>query len=101
MNARSGRMQAGIAHVACVAVLVLGLGRAGAGQDLPVAARDMPVCEDGKEPYRSWKDAVNVRRQETVRFIVRFDDFPGKWMFHCHILNHEDQGMMGILEVKR
>ena len=53
------------------------------------------------EPYRSWKDAVNVRRQETVRLIVRFDDFPGKWMFHCHILNHEDQGMMGILEVKR
>jgi bilirubin oxidase len=53
------------------------------------------------EPYRSWKDAVNVRRQETVRFIVRFDDFPGKWMFHCHILNHEDAGMMGILEVKR
>ena len=31
---------------------------------------------------------------------VRFDDFAGKWMFHCHILNHEDQGMMGILEVK-
>ena len=53
------------------------------------------------EPYLSWKDAVNVRRQETVRFVVRFDDFPGKWMFHCHILNHEDQGMMGILEVKR
>jgi len=53
------------------------------------------------EPYRSWKDAVNVRRQETVRLVVRFDDFPGKWMFHCHILNHEDQGMMGILEVKR
>jgi bilirubin oxidase len=53
------------------------------------------------EPYRSWKDAVNVRKQETVRLIVRFDDFPGKWMFHCHILSHEDQGMMGILEVKR
>jgi FtsP/CotA-like multicopper oxidase with cupredoxin domain len=53
------------------------------------------------ETYRSWKDAVNVRKQRTVRFIVRFDDFPGKWMFHCHILNHEDQGMMGILEVKR
>jgi FtsP/CotA-like multicopper oxidase with cupredoxin domain len=60
------------------------------------------IERNGKpEPYRSWKDAVNVRRQETVRFIVRFDDFPGKWMFHCHILNHEDQGMMGILEVKR
>lgn len=53
------------------------------------------------EPFPSWKDAVNVRRQETVKFVVRFDDFPGKWMFHCHILNHEDQGMMGILEVTR
>jgi FtsP/CotA-like multicopper oxidase with cupredoxin domain len=60
------------------------------------------IERNGKpEPYRSWKDAVNVRRQETVRLVVRFDDFPGKWMFHCHILNHEDQGMMGILEVKR
>jgi bilirubin oxidase len=52
------------------------------------------------EPYRSWKDAVNVPKHESVRFIVRLDDFPGRWMFHCHILNHEDQGMMGILEVK-
>ena len=60
------------------------------------------IERDGKpEPYVSWKDVVNVRRQETVKFVVRFDDFPGKWMFHCHILNHEDKGMMGILEVKR
>jgi FtsP/CotA-like multicopper oxidase with cupredoxin domain len=60
------------------------------------------IERNGKpEPYRSWKDAVNVPKHETVRFVVRFDDFPGKWMFHCHILNHEDQGMMGILEVKR
>jgi FtsP/CotA-like multicopper oxidase with cupredoxin domain len=51
------------------------------------------------EPYRSWKDTVNVPRHETARFIVRFDNYPGKWMFHCHILDHEDQGMMGILEV--
>lgn len=60
------------------------------------------IEREGKpEPYRSWKDAVNVPKQRTVRLIVRFDDFPGKWMFHCHILNHEDQGMMGIVEVKR
>ncbi len=51
------------------------------------------------EAFRSWKDVVNVRKHETVRFIVRYDDFPGKWMFHCHILEHEDHGMMGILEV--
>lgn len=60
------------------------------------------IERNGKpEPFPSWKDVVNVRRQETVKFAIRFDDFPGKWMFHCHILNHEDQGMMGILEVKR
>jgi FtsP/CotA-like multicopper oxidase with cupredoxin domain len=52
------------------------------------------------EPYRSWKDTVNVPKRERVRFIVRYDDHPGKWMFHCHILDHEDQGMMGVLEVR-
>ncbi len=52
------------------------------------------------EPFASWKDAVNVPKHETARFIVTYDDFPGKWMFHCHILDHEDHGMMGILEVR-
>jgi suppressor of ftsI len=51
------------------------------------------------EPFRSWKDTVNVPKHESVRFIVRFDQFPGKWMFHCHILDHEDHGMMGVLEI--
>lgn len=52
------------------------------------------------EPFRSWKDMVNVRKHETARFIVRYDGYPGKWMFHCHILTHEDDGMMGILEIR-
>ena len=51
------------------------------------------------EPFRSWKDVVNVRKHETVRFVVKYDDFPGLWMFHCHILDHEDHGMMGVLAV--
>jgi bilirubin oxidase len=52
------------------------------------------------EPFRSWKDVVNVRKHESVRIIVRYDDFPGLWMYHCHILDHEDHGMMGVLEVR-
>jgi FtsP/CotA-like multicopper oxidase with cupredoxin domain len=52
------------------------------------------------EPYRRWKDTVNVPKHETVRFIVRYDDNPGFWMYHCHILDHEDMGMMGVLLVK-
>ncbi len=50
--------------------------------------------------YRRWEDTVNVPKHETVRIAVRFDDYPGKWMFHCHILDHEVHGMMGVLEVK-
>lgn len=53
------------------------------------------------EPFRRWKDTVNVPKHETARIIVRYDDYPGFWMFHCHILSHEDHGMMGILEVRR
>lgn len=52
------------------------------------------------EPFAQWKDTVNVPKHSMVRFIVRFDDYPGKWMYHCHILDHEEHGMMGILEVR-
>lgn len=52
------------------------------------------------EPDRRWKDVVNVPKHQTARFIVRYDDYAGKWMFHCHILDHEDHGMMGVLEVR-
>ena len=53
------------------------------------------------EPYVSWKDSVNVPKHGKVRIIVRFENHPGKWMFHCHILDHEDMGMMGILQLVR
>ena len=59
------------------------------------------IDRDGvPEPFRSWKDTVNVPKHSIVRFIVRLSDFAGKWMYHCHILDHEDHGMMGVLEVK-
>lgn len=59
------------------------------------------LSRDGvPEPFPSWKDSVNVPKHQTVRFVVKFDDYPGKWMFHCHILTHEDAGMMGVLEVE-
>ena len=60
------------------------------------------VLEENGEPvdFLRWEDSVNVPKHGTVRFIVRFDNYPGKWMFHCHILDHEDHGMMGVLEVR-
>lgn len=52
------------------------------------------------EPFPAWKDLVNVPKRSMVRFVVRYLNYPGKWMFHCHILDHEDHGMMGILEIR-
>jgi suppressor of ftsI len=49
-------------------------------------------------PMRAWKDTVNLRPRETVR-VKMAQPFKGLRMFHCHILEHEDQGMMGILQV--
>lgn len=44
-----------------------------------------------------WEDTIDVPPHESARIVVRFDDFAGRWMFHCHILEHEDMGMMGVL----
>lgn len=51
----------------------------------------------------AWKDTINVPVDGTVRFLVVFDERPGMWMFHCHILDHADGGLMGHvhLEPKR
>lgn len=52
------------------------------------------------EPFVSWKDTVNIKAGETVRFAVKYSDFPGTRVFHCHILDHEDLGMMGVMVVE-
>lgn len=51
------------------------------------------------ETLLAWKDTVNVRGYETVTIRVRFEDFVGRTVYHCHILDHEDQGMMGIVDI--
>lgn len=51
------------------------------------------------EPFRAWKDVVNVRAYEMVQIRIPFRDFAGKTVFHCHVLDHEDMGMMGIVEM--
>ncbi len=49
------------------------------------------------EKVPRWEDTIDIPGHESARIVVRFDDFPGKWMFHCHIMEHEDMGMMGVL----
>ncbi len=51
------------------------------------------------ETLLAWRDTVLVKRGETVRIRIPFRDFAGKTVYHCHILDHEDLGMMGNLAI--
>lgn len=66
------------------------------GTQFQVLARTVDgVWED--EPFLAWRDVVNVAANESVR--LRFvQQQPGLRMFHCHILEHEDQGMMAQID---
>lgn len=59
------------------------------------------ISRDGQEPplhERGFKDTVYVNTGEEVSILVRFTH-PGIFMYHCHILEHEDNGMMGQFKV--
>jgi FtsP/CotA-like multicopper oxidase with cupredoxin domain len=51
---------------------------------------------NGEAPaFLSWEDTVNVPPRSRVRIAWMPDDRPGEWMYHCHILEHHESGMMG------
>lgn len=47
-----------------------------------------------------WRDTINLTPGERVELLIPFRDFAGKSVFHCHIAEHGDAGMMGIIEVR-
>jgi FtsP/CotA-like multicopper oxidase with cupredoxin domain len=61
-----------------------------------VVARDGQPVEGPPE----WKDVVIVPARKRVTVRMRIKDFPGRTVYHCHILDHEDLGMMGLVEAK-
>jgi len=56
---------------------------------------------DGRRPgpeLSGWKDTVFVPPGRTMRLAMRFTDYTDAntpYMYHCHLLQHEDNGMMG------
>ena len=47
-----------------------------------------------------WKDTVLLPNDGTsIHIRARYTDFVGKFVLHCHILAHEDMGMMELVEV--
>ncbi len=49
-------------------------------------------------PHREWRDTVLLDPGEKVD-IAFVADNPGDWMLHCHVLEHQDGGMMGVFRV--
>ena len=47
-----------------------------------------------------WKDTVLVMPGEKVQVLVRFENYAGTFLYHCHNLEHEDAGMMRNYEVQ-
>lgn len=48
---------------------------------------------------RGWKDTVIAYPGEMLRIIMKFEDHKGKFVYHCHMLEHEDNDMMRPFEV--
>jgi FtsP/CotA-like multicopper oxidase with cupredoxin domain len=47
-----------------------------------------------------WKDTVDLRPADDVEVAIRFPDLPGRYVMHCHNLEHEDMAMMAAFEVR-
>jgi len=71
-------------HIHLVAFQVLSRSELVGGAPLPLQPHEI----------NSWKDVVRVGPDERVRVIARFEDYLGRFAYHCHILDHEDHEMM-------
>ncbi len=57
---------------------------------------------DDEEPRPTdigWKDTIDLKEGERARILIKFDGYPGKYVFHCHNLEHEDMAMMANFEI--
>jgi FtsP/CotA-like multicopper oxidase with cupredoxin domain len=71
------------------------------GVQFQVLSREvLPEVAAGVESVREgyvdggWKDTILLMPGERVKLLLKFSDYPGLYLYHCHNLEHEDQGMM-------
>ena len=66
-----------------------------------IHVNDFQVMSVNGQPYNAHglQDTVTIPQGGEVVVRIPFEDFVGKFVYHCHILPHEDTGMMGIVEV--
>ena len=71
------------------------------------ATHFIPLERDGSvfgvlENEKGYKDTMYIPPRQTIKFLVKMTDYAdpnGKYMYHCHFLEHEDAGMMGQFSV--
>lgn len=55
----------------------------------------------GPGPYdHGWKDTLDLRPAEEASIAVRFEKYPGRYLLHCHNLEHEDMAMMATFTTR-
>ncbi|MFC3997697.1 multicopper oxidase family protein [Nocardiopsis sediminis] len=60
------------------------------------------LSRDGGDPGpydAGWKDTIDLRDGEEAEILVRFTGYPGRYVYHCHNLEHEDMMMMANFTV--
>ncbi len=70
--------------------------------ELYTATREIHFFGDPEPPEPSecgWKDTVRAHANMVTRIIVHFEGYTGRYVYHCHILEHEDNDMMRPYEV--
>ena len=60
---------------------------------------ELVAVNDEKLATPVWRDSVVVPRKGSIVFRSRFLDFTGRFVLHCHMMNHEELGMMQVVEV--
>lgn len=65
----------------------------------PIVYTGPPRAPDANED--GWKDTVKTNPAEVTTIVIPFEDYPGQYVWHCHMLEHEDFDMMRPLLVRR
>lgn len=70
------------------------------GMDHPFHLHAWPFQVLGDDAWPGWKDTVNIPGGGEVTIRIPFVGQTGRSVYHCHILDHEDLGMMGVIDVQ-
>jgi FtsP/CotA-like multicopper oxidase with cupredoxin domain len=63
----------------------------------------MQLIEQAGQPLDAptWQDVINIPARSNVKARIAFDTFTGRTVYHCHILDHEDRGMMAVIDAQQ